>query len=228
MNKILSVLAFAALAVSVASCGDSTYEEHTTYFYPNLNGGMKFYADQTSDTTNVISFDSWTASIENLSGTASTNWLSVSPTTFSTDNKEYIAKMTVTLTPNTEGTNRIGFIRINSHDVVSMPVTQYPFLHVVLPALSQTSTGSYIYADVQTATGGKDSVIVKNYAPNARLLHDATTDAWISAIDTTFAETGVHKIYFTLQPNTTGASRTANIQFTSNGVTTPIQIYQNK
>ena len=59
MKKLIaSLLPCAALAL--ASCGDSNYELHQTFFSPLKINGMDFFADQQSDTIHLLSLDSWT------------------------------------------------------------------------------------------------------------------------------------------------------------------------
>ena len=59
MKKLIaSLLPCAALAL--ASCGDSNYEFHQTFFSPLKINGMDFFADQQSDTIHLLSLDSWT------------------------------------------------------------------------------------------------------------------------------------------------------------------------
>ncbi|MBQ5909468.1 MAG: hypothetical protein IIW85_03980, partial [Bacteroidaceae bacterium] len=60
MKKVFPLLV-SVIALCFAACTESSYEYHQTYFYPQQPGGKMMYADQTLDTTRVISYDSWTA-----------------------------------------------------------------------------------------------------------------------------------------------------------------------
>ena len=66
-NKLVSRLFSAALiavcAVFAASCNDEDTGYHSTYFYPLNSGNKEVFADQTTDSVTVFSYDTWTASV---------------------------------------------------------------------------------------------------------------------------------------------------------------------
>jgi len=230
MKKYLipSLLCTIALATS---CGDTSYEHHQTTFYPLRSEGMILYADQEKDTTHIISYDSWTASV-------SDSWLSVSPTEGKVTANAYAdTKLIVTAQPNTTGAVRSSYLIVNAYDQVAMPVRQYYWLNITRPAAIITSTDvttskateSDYYASITatfpmnvTAAAADTSVVFTVYRDKATLV---PTDSWIKPEESTFA-VGQHTVKLALEANTTAESRTGTLTLTSGGISTPIIIVQ--
>ena len=55
--KTSAILPLAAAVMALAACSEATYENHMTMFYPQEPSGRTIYADQTVDSTSVISYD---------------------------------------------------------------------------------------------------------------------------------------------------------------------------
>lgn len=224
--KKKSLILLSAIALTLGSCGDSEFEVHQTFFWPQMPGGMTFYADQMEDTTHLYSLDSWKA-------TPSTpDWLSCSPDYLEvTPGTSLSTTMTISTTVNTTGKVRSGVIQVQSHDAVGMPVTQYAWHNVLrpegkIPNDATRSDLTEMRADFTMElrpTVADTSIVFRTYRAGATL----TTDApWITLRKESTPLSGRDTIPFNLQPNTTGADRTGTITLSSAGVSTPIKVVQ--
>ena len=122
-KKILS-LAWIVLSLALVACDGSEYEMHQTYLNKSQ---VTCYADQTTDTISVFSYDSWSL-------TASDTWFSVSQTGYTVPDG-YFANIPVCITmpANTTGTNRSGTITIKeSYDNQEFvaAIYQYGWLNI--------------------------------------------------------------------------------------------------
>lgn len=223
MKRILTAIVPCAL-LALASCGESSYEVHQTYFYPMNAGGMTLYADQQTDSVRLISLDSWTL-------TTGDSWLKVSPTTMTVP-ATYSANVRITLTaePNTTGATRLTTINVQSYDAVSMPVYQVAWLNITTPSAIYNNTGSQGTTATSKPTfplnvpaAANDTTITfRVYQDNATLTSDAE---WIVPDSTTF-KAGTHNIKVRMTANSESAARTAKLTLTSAGVATDIQVSQ--
>lgn len=222
-KKILS-LAWTVLSLALVACDGSEYEMHQTYLNKS---SVTCYADQTTDTLSVFSYDSWSL-------TTNDTWYSVSQTGYTVPDG-YFANIPVVITmpANTTGENRSGTITVkesydNQEFVAS--VYQYGWLNIITP--NGTITGSTdqpfkewkktFSVSLKHSTTSY-SIKFQTYADGATLTSDAE---WVVPETTTFATKGIHTVALTLTPNTGDTARTATITLTSNGVSTPITITQ--
>ena len=206
MKKLIaSLLPCAALAL--ASCGDSNYELHQTFFSPLKINGMDFFADQQSDTIHLLSLDSWT-----LASTAS--WMRVTPTSMTIPQyKSADTRLDITTDVNNTGSTRIAYINVTSNVSPSMPVIQRGWLNITQPMPFYTNTDKVL-----------TTIIFKVYQDGATLSSSAE---WITPDSTSFSK-GLHKIKVSYTGNNTNAKRNATLTLTSAGVSTDIIVSQDK
>lgn len=224
--KTLRNLLWAGLTLALISCDESSYEVHQTFFYPQQPGGMQLYADQPSDTIHVYSLDSWTASV-------SQDWMSVSPDAFTVaPMMNADTRLTVSVTPNTTGALRVGYLVVNAHDAISMAVNQFPWLNIILPepvyyngtpAGDGSETTTRARFDLRLNSTTQDTIAVfRVYRDGATLQSDAE---WLQPDRTTF-NAGRDTVRLSVEPNQTGTARSARLTLTSAGVASDITVTQ--
>lgn len=233
MKKIFFLAAL--VAALFTSCSESEYEFHQTYFSPQVVGGKVLYADQTTDSTRVISYDPWTALTAFENGTES--WFTISPTecNFIAGEQFSSTRINITTTPNTSTKIRNGHIVVKSFDTVGMAVKQTTWLNIIRPfgeaknydnegALLPEEDRTMTFAGTTIATANQFEIEFKVYADGATLTADAD---WLKPATTTFAA-GTHTVTIMAEENQEVVERTANLILTSNGISTPITITQAK
>lgn len=228
--KKVSPLLISVMVLCFAACTESSYEYHQTYFYPQQPGGKMMYADQTLDSTRVISYDSWTAQ-------TTADWLSLTPAEQNIP-AGYGMNTLVKLTcaPNTTGETRHSAILLKSFGSLAMDVYQTAWLNIIWPTATYTnkpeaagdaSTGTVMDKQVSfvtTLSADSTSMKVKFrvYADGATLQSNAS---WLVHKDTVYAA-GTHEALLSVEPNAFAVSRTATLTLSSNGVSTPIKVTQ--
>ena len=232
MKKIFLFATF--IAALFTSCSESEYEFHQTYFNPQLPEGKVLYADQTNDSTRVISYDPWIAVCTFNNG--SNAWFSISPTECKFIQGQQFAstRIDITASPNTTGKVRYGYIAVSSFDVIKMPVKQTSWLNITYPFGEikefDEEGNSIPEEDRQVTFSGKVpasnqfNIEFTVYSNDATLTSDAE---WLKPSTTTFAA-GYHSVAIVAEANPNKVERTANLILTSNGVSTPITITQAK
>ena len=229
MKKVFPLL-ISVMVLCFAACTESSYEYHQTYFYPQQPGGKMMYADQTLDSTRVISYDSWTAQ-------TTADWLSLTPAEQNIP-AGYGMNTLVKLTcaPNTTGETRHSAILLKSFGSLAMDVYQTAWLNIIWPtaiytnkpeAAGDASTGTVMDKQVSfvtTLSADSTSMKVKFrvYADGATLQSNAS---WLVHKDTVYAA-GTHEALLSVEPNAFAVSRTATLTLSSNGVSTPIKVTQ--
>ena len=229
MKKVFHLL-ISVMVLCFAACTESSYEYHQTYFYPQQPGGKMMYADQTLDSTRVISYDSWTAQ-------TTADWLSLTPAEQNIP-AGYGMNTLVKLTcaPNTTGETRHSAILLKSFGSLAMDVYQTAWLNIIWPtaiytnkpeAAGDASTGTVMDKQVSfvtTLSADSTSMKVKFrvYADGATLQSNAS---WLVHKDTVYAA-GTHEALLSVEPNAFAVSRTATLTLSSNGVSTPIKVTQ--
>lgn len=226
--KRISLYLLSAAALFAAGCSDNDVEVHQTFFYPQRPQGMIVYADQPSDTTRLFSLDSWTLR------SSAPEWFTCTPDAFDVPPGYSSATLiTANFQPNTTGEVRSGQIQVDNFDKIGMQVTQYSWLNVIMPAGAMLPT-SNAGADTQQNTeyqfemrlkaNSADTIVVfRTYRPNATISSNAE---WAQPDQTSFAAARRDTVRIALQPNQTGADRTATLTLTSAGVSTPIRLVQ--
>lgn len=223
-----------ALAVLALVACDSTYEYHSTSFYPS-NESIITYADQDCDTILVVSYDSWTL-------TNTCDWLTVKVANSQVDDISInvasgyydVTRLDFYPEPNTTGSTRSTVIKVVSSysDTGTLGVYfyQYPFLHITNPSPSADSDGNatftlYVEGDAVSSSDEVDSSIsFYVYDEDATL---TTSDSWVTPEQTSGFTTGEElTIPLTIEANDTGARRSATLTLTSLGITNTITIVQ--
>lgn len=224
--KTLKFLFLAGALAALSSCDESSYEVHQTFFYPQIPGGMQFYADQTSDTIHVYSLDSWTSAVTQ-------EWMDVTPKSYTVQPMSQAdTRLTITTTANTTGAIRTGSVTVSAHDVVSMGVTQFPWLNIIVPDVTYYNSDptdtdltpqTQARFDMSLNAATRDTLVVfRVYQDGATLASDAS---WIAPEQTTFSA-GRDTVRLSITPNTATEARTAKLTLTSAGVSTVINVRQ--
>lgn len=231
MKKFL--LSAAAILCACYACSDGSNEFHATYFYPQNARGIETYADQILDSVKVVSYDSWT-----LKNTA--EWVEVEALA---DGKRQVNDIAVTIPagyyaftrldfhmqPNTTGETRYTPIQVTSSfekiGTVATVLTQYPFLHIVQPAVEQNAeTKAYEFKLALTATQTESRIVFTPYAGDATLTSSAS---WLVPEKTSdFEQYAKQTVALTIEKNETEAPRTATLTLTSRGISNVITVTQ--
>lgn len=235
--QIKTFFSILAAIILFVSCDDSTNEYYTTYFYPNTTKGIETYADQTTDTTVVVSTNSWSL-------TNNCDWCTVScdgqTSPIQMDVPEgYIKTMRVdfTLRPNTTGEVRTNAITVTSSynkiGNITTYLVQYPYLHISNPSVlsaTKDNVTTYTFTLTVPANGklsddSKPSISFLVYSNDATL--ESSDTSWLIPARTKgFLANTAQNVELDIAANTTGEERTATLTLTSNDVSTPITIKQ--
>lgn len=229
------ILAVATATLALTSCSEATNEYHSTQFYPVTTDGIVAYADQTVDSTRVISYDSWTL-------TNTTDWFDVSLQDGQKNNLSvtipagYVGSMRLDLRfqTNTTGKTRQSQLAVvSAYDkigTVSTIVTQQPYLNISYPSPYKATSTDAMPTFSLNLTSSKSSYPLTSYVTFTVYTADATLTSsadWITPEKTSgFTANVKEKINLTIQANTTGQTRTATLTLTSYGISTPITINQ--
>lgn len=253
---ILGALATLAVATGLTSCGDSSYENHTFYYFRNTPSvyisDIVAYADQTADSCFVATTDTWT-----LNKSYNEEWLSVSykgqtpPFTqkIAAGNWQvlYSNRIDLKLQPNTTGKTRHTNIMVTSEfgkiGTTPLYILQYPLLNIDYPALEKDSNdkvvdnGTFTLKNISAdgyVVGSKNVkpyVSFTVYSTNATL---TSSESWLKVPEPgnlvgtpAYTPCKVQNVELTLEKNTTGSVRTAQLTLTSNGVSNKIKVIQN-
>ena len=217
-------LCLALITATMTSCLNGENEYHEIYFYPQRPEGIVLYADQTTDTTTLVSYDSWTMTKEG-------EWFDASPNSQEIPVGSYgITRIGISTTPNTTGQNRSGRISINSYLSISTPIYQAAWLNIISPQPKYTNTdtnGSFNSLKARfelelLANTTSTSVHFYTYGKSATLTSDAE---WLKPQISTYMK-GAQMALINVEPNETSTARQAQLSLTSEGVTTIIYVKQ--
>lgn len=215
--------------MTFSACSDSENTFHTLAITAASTSSdyALVYADQQTDVLKVRSTDNWTASTAATwisFPPAGTNSISQGPTYNASSDSTYSA--TINIQPNTTGETRLGAVRVetNKHHV-AMPVYQVAYINItsITPVFSDPTnrTGASF---ALTALAAETSVSISFHLYQSATL-TASAD-WVT-VETAQYSHGDNTAQLTLEPNTTGQSRTATITLTSScGVRTDITLTQ--
>lgn len=230
MKKIaLAALALLSTAAFVA-CGDTAGENHGTTIYNRGNNSItEMYADQTVDSLHVISYDSWTSSIESILGG---DWCKTSVSKCEVP-AYYVVTQSVIIntTPNTTGVSRVAMFNVKSawleSSTINTPIYQYGWLNITTPLPTFTTK------DIKDAKAEFKHELRADAtaAPLAFYVYaeaSLTSDAeWLTIPESVKkVEVGPHGAQLTVTPNNTASDRVANVTLTSNGVSNVITYTQ--
>lgn len=217
-------LCFTLIIATMTSCLTGENEYHEIYFYPQRPEGIILFADQVTDTTTLVSYDSWTMTKEG-------DWFEASPGSQEIPAGSYgITRIGISTTPNTTGKNRTGRISINSVLSIATSVQQTSWLDITLPRPEYSYPGSegtfstleakfelQVLHNTQSA-----SITFNTYSDVATLTSNAE---WVKPKHNTFLK-GTNGTTLEIQPNDSPEARTAQLSLTSKGVTTIIYVKQ--
>lgn len=247
-STIATAICALACTVITVSCNDkNSYELHQTNFYPTLDDGKRVYADQTVDSTKVISTDNWTFTAINAPWLTATNEKNEEAPFTVTVPVGYIQGSSIyfKIEPNTTGKMRTGLLTVTSvYDkigTVQQYITQAPYLNISTPSCTTkevdgTTQYSFVLNGI-TAAGFKmgtttsPSITFIVYSSDATL---TSSDEWVkldnSGADnvSNFAPNVLQTVNLKIDENNTGKQRSATVVLTSNGISTPITVVQEK
>jgi len=235
--RLKNIIAATVAACALTACSESDNEYYTTYFYPTTASGIETYADQTSDTTLVVSTDSWTL-------TNTCDWCKVtcdgksSPISVTVPEGYMLAtKLNLSLLPNTTGATRTNILQVTSSyekiGTISTYVVQYPYLNVASPLpqlVTKDNTTTYSFTMTVPASGtlsdnSKPSIVFTVYSTDATLT--SSDETWLKPAQTSgFKASAQQKVELEITKNETGAARTGTLTLTSNGVSSQITVKQ--
>lgn len=226
------IFLYTLLLSILGSCSESEFEFHQTYFTPQEPNGKILYADQTKDSTLLVSYDPWKATLE---FTDANEWFTITPNEceFEKGTQYKETKMYITTTPNTSGKTRTGHVHINTYDIksyylVGLNVTQHPWLNITLPhGIWNEEKGMETFT-YNIHTPDEQNVVVSFtvYDNNATLTSNAE---WLKPQSVSITAGKQHTVTVNITENTdTSAPRTATLTLKSNGIETPITVTQAK
>lgn len=212
-------LALATLSLAESCKDDDDLGLFSAYFYPTRPQGIELYADQTIDSTAVVSTVSWDIAPQYTVGDG--GWLALSPTKADVvPNLELFQRVHLTAEANTTGFTRTCLLAVNLHsdriDGIAMPVKQLGWLNITVPqprfTTDDEATMQPIFEHTLKATD-VNATMVCHLHENATLSSDA---AWLTIPeDLKNIEKGDKYLLFNVARNTTGAERTAQVTITS-------------
>lgn len=210
-------IAACASVILLASCDESEYTVHQTFFYPQKADGMKLYADQTFDTTNVYSIDAWAAEIEG-------EWFDITPREAKALSNTHI-KLSASI--NQTGKNRQGKIIVNSFETIKMSVYQCSWLNIFVPFARYSEDETFedrkaIFEALADDDAHVTEIQFHVYQDGATLTSNVD---WLSSEITTF-DKGSHVVKINVGENPLAEKRNGALLLTSAGVSTPITIVQ--
>ncbi len=230
MKKLsLALAVMPCLFALLASCSNDDNEFHTLNIraVSSDSNPIGYYADQTNDSLEVVSSDSWQAN-------TNCDWIKFNTSSLSTINYNitYVygqalrRKERITLSANTTGADRETSISVEANKkTVRLIVKQLGYLNVTQPAKSQAvNTSPFLVRLNSSDVSTKIAFTV--YAATSI----TTTNSWITVPNETYVGTkdGVaFEANISLTPNTTGTSRTGKVTLVSTtGASTDIEIIQ--
>lgn len=232
MKKILLSALTLCSAIAFVACDKAGNEYHgTTIATRDGSGLVQMYADQTTDSIFVLSYDSWTASPEYLSGG---EWCQFSDLKCNVPAGYYVTQtVIIETTPNTTGVSRGTAYKIRSEwpelGEVALYVYQYGWLNITVPLPTFSSQdikeAKPVFAHELSAAATK--------APLAfYVFGDATIESdaeWLTIPQSVkMVEPGSHGVELVVTPNNTNNAREAHVTLTSNGVSNVITYTQKR
>lgn len=226
------IFLYTLLFCAIGSCSENEFEYHQTYFTPQEPNGKVLYADQTNDSTLLVSYDPWKATLE---FTDEHKWFTITPMEcqFGSGTEYTETKMYINATPNTSGKIRNGHIHINTYDIkstylVGMSVSQLPWLNITKPhgIWNEEEGVERFFVNIDTPTSGSFEVIFTVYGEDAALTSNA---AWLTPQSGVISAGKQQVVTINVDENRdTSAPRTAVLTLKSKGIATPITVTQAK
>ena len=231
MKQKTFLYAFAALAFAAAfaSCVKDPERHELQMLYPTV---AYHYADETSDSLQFLTFDSWRASADD------TEWISIEGTSSGDVDYDYYTRLLVTvglnMQPNLSNTTRRGYVRVASYKYEGYAsYIQYGFLNVTRPEYTATSymseystvprTADFCLTD--SASWLVDSLSFATQKDWTLALKNPEDSVWIKA-DKTSGNAGHSLVTLDMTENTESEERKATFLLNSSGVNTEITVCQ--
>lgn len=228
-------IAFAAIALlsitALQSCLNGDNENHgTAIYHRNGNDYTEMYADQTVDSLHILSYDSWTATID---GGSDGQWFSISDSKCNVP-VGYIVTQSVIIntTPNKTGKARTGVIKVNStyneYGPMTAGIIQYGWHNITVPVPTlekvEGTDENRIVFNSEINAGDNYALLACAVYANATLKSDAD---WLSVPnEVQTLEPGEHGVKFVVLPNNSAEDRVAHVTLTSNDVSTVVTYTQ--
>lgn len=234
MHRLLLLPALIGLLLLGSCNSDSETNFHRLALGPTVNGEIRWYADQTTDTLRLVSTDSWHLDLTYRTPADSTRLL-FAPRRFDLPAATTAAQtlpLVVRLAPNTLGRTLAGTLTLTAATPVLRPIEvrffQFPHHDVDYPAAQydDATEGTYFAANYRAAdtTAYLRFTLYDRDTPTHRLTSDAS---WLTVPDSLAQPgPGLHKVTLTMRPNLHLAARTAHLTLTAGGVTTRIAYTQ--
>lgn len=234
MHRLLLLPALIGLLLLGSCNSDSETNFHRLALGPTVNGEIRWYADQTTDTLRLVSTDSWHLNLTYTTPADSTRLL-FAPRRFDLPAGTAASQslpLIVRLSPNTLGRTLAGTLTLTAATPVLRPIEvhffQFPHHNVDYPiAQYDDATESTVFVENYRAADTKAYLRFTLYdrdTPSHRLTSDAS---WLT-VPNSLAQPGPgrHQVTLTMQPNLNLPARTAHLTLTTGSVTTRIAITQ--
>jgi len=229
MKKKSFLYAILMMAVMFASCAKDPERHELQMLYPTT---AYHYADETSDSLQFLTFDSWRAS------TDETEWISTVGQSSGDVKYDYYTRLLVTvgvnMQPNLSNVTRRGFVRVVSYKYEGYAsFIQYGFLNVTRPeytAKTYMSEYSSVPRTVEfcltdSATWLVDSLSFTTQKAWTLTLKNQADSEWITAEQTSGAA-GHHLVTLNMTENTSAEERKATFVLSSSDINTEIIVCQ--
>lgn len=220
MKKTLLALTGLLSLATLTSC-DKGNEYHSTAIYYPSSGRAMVYADQTADSLQFVSTESWQL-------TSNASWCTI-PSAYSKFTNPVANALVefscpINFEPNQTGDWRLAIVTIGAGEYTTQTgYYQAPHLHLLRPGRAYNADGfpTELVALTDSATWTTDSVKFETFGSwtlqaQGELLEPLQTTG----------PAGTHTVRFALKPNTTDVQRTDTLLLTSRGVTDKIPVVQ--
>lgn len=217
MKKQLLALSLCSSLTLLTGClGESEYH-YTAIYYPDPQSTL--FADQTEDSINFVTFDSWTL-------VSQAEWLRVpdNMNSGSIPGGYYVqTSVPLTLEPNTTGKARTAIVNIMANgNMLSAAYQQLSYLCITHP---ERKDGAFELVDSSFVT--VDSLVFHAYGPWTLSFAEAapTWASWEEGTATS-GTVGDQKVRIVMQENLSEEPRSTVLRLTSKGVSNDITLVQ--
>ena len=214
------VLAIAASALVTSCIEDEELGQYSAYFMPTRPTGIELYADQTRDSTTIVSTISW--DITTQATTGEDGWLRFSPGKADVvPNGQLFQRVNITAEANTTGYIRESLMKVNLQtdriDGIAMPVRQLGWMDITVPqprfTTDDKATMQPIFESTLHSFPTRRSSDLCHIFTMATLKSDAE---WLVIPEELQSIRGGDRtLTFSVEPNHTGTERTAHVTLTS-------------
>lgn len=227
-NKSLIALCTLAMGMVMTSCLEDNGQHYTEILYPQ-NGIKTLYADQTSDSLNFVTFDSWT--IDTVYGNINNDMyklkLTLDPQNMAgnVEKNTYVRKsIPFQFSPNTSDTIRAVNIKLHSYNTDFGAVYQQMHCHNI----DRPARRNYEFLLTDTAEALVDSIIFVAYTDWQCTVKDPEQNSWIRVANPS-GKKGTNIIKLNMDKNAGNSNRSATVVIKSiNDATTEIKLVQEK